>query len=202
MNKKNDCPLSNCPISQFNQWLDEATQTELNDPSAMALATSTKEGIPSVRMVLLKQADKKGFKFHSNAESQKGNEIASNPYASLCFHWKTLRKQVRIDGKIEIVSTEEADEYYKTRPYNRKIGAWASEQSRPLTSRDVLEERIKEYESQYPEGSDIPRPDYWIGYRVVPSKIEFWMDNPDRLHDRFVYTLNDSEQWDITRLYP
>lgn len=202
MNKKNDCPLSDCPISQFNQWLEEATRSELNDPNAMALATSTKDGIPSVRMVLLKQADKNGFKFHSNAKSQKGNEIAKNPNVSLCFHWKTLRKQVRIDGKIEIVDTDEADEYFKTRPYNRKIGAWASEQSRPLESRDALEERIREYKSQYPDGSNIPRPKNWIGYRVIPSKIEFWMDNPDRLHDRFVYTLKGNAGWDITRLYP
>ena len=202
MNKNNDCTLSDCPIIQFNQWLDEATRTEINDPGAMALATCTKEGIPSVRMVLLKQANQNGFKFHSNAESQKGTEIADNPHVSLCFHWKTLRKQVRIDGKIEIVSADEADAYYKTRPYNRKIGAWASEQSRPLASRDVLEERIKEYESQYPEGSDIPRPENWVGYRVIPSKIEFWMDNPDRLHDRFVYTLKDNGEWDITRMYP
>lgn len=202
MNKKNDCPLLDCPINQFNQWLEEATRTELNDPNAMALATSTKDGTPSVRMVLLKQADKSGFKFHTNATSQKGNELAENPHASLCFHWKTLRKQVRINGIIQVVDKQEADDYFMTRPYNRKIGAWASSQSQQLESRAMLEKKIQALEEKYPEGTNIPRPENWVGYRLVPSQIEFWMDNPDRLHDRFLYTKNEQEHWDITRLYP
>lgn len=197
-----DNPLSNDPIKQFNEWLNLAKQSEINDADAMAVATATKDGKPSVRMILLKQADDRGFKFHTNCESQKGMELAENPQAALCFHWKSLRKQVRIEGDIEMVSIDEADEYYANRPYNRKIGAHASAQSRPLESRKKLEYRIKELEQEYPESANIPRPPYWVGYRVKPKRIEFWMDNPDRLHDRFVYIKNDNGNWDITRLYP
>lgn len=195
--------LSN-PIAQFTQWFDLAKENEINDPGAMALATATDEGKPSVRMVLLKQADKDGFKFHSNADSQKGQELEANKQAALCFYWKSLRKQVRVEGFIEIISDEEADEYFKTRPYKRKIGAWASDQSQPLKSRDHLEQKIKDLEKQYPNEESIPRPPNWIGYRLVPETIEFWLDNPNRLHDRFIYKRDhqDKNKWNITRLYP
>lgn len=190
------------PIELFESWLSEARKTEINDPEAMALATSTTDGKPSVRMVLLKQIDENGFKFHTNCESQKGNELTENPHAALCFHWKSLRKQIRIEGKIETVSTQEADEYFTTRPYARQIGAWASQQSRPLESREFLENKIIELQKTHPEGSIVPRPDYWIGYRLIPNKIEFWWDNPDRLHDRMLYTKQNDENWTKTRLYP
>jgi len=203
MNEKNSgYPLLDNPIEQFQAWLDLATEAEVNDPGAMALATCTNDGKPSVRMVLLKQADHSGFKFHTNAGSQKGQEIEHNRNASLCFYWKSLRKQVRVEGHIEIISPKEADEYFSTRPYKRQIGAWASQQSRPLVSREHLEERIKEFEEKHPEGSKVPRPSDWVGYRLVPQKIEFWMDNPDRLHDRFIYEHQEDGNWDITRLYP
>ncbi len=198
MNEK----YSDTPISLFKTWLEEAKNTEINDPEAMALATSTPDGFPSVRMVLLKQCDDLGFKFHTNEQSQKGTQLDSNPHAALCFHWKTLRKQIRVEGIIEKASATEADEYFKTRPYARQIGAWASDQSRPLESREYLENKIKNIQKQYPEGAQVPRPPYWQGYRVIPQKIEFWWDNPDRLHDRLLYTKTSSGSWDITRLYP
>lgn len=194
--------LPNNPIELFNAWLSEATKTEINDPDAMALATTNAKGIPSVRMVLLKQADDKGFKFHTNCESQKGEELAQNPYAALCFHWKSLRKQIRVQGKIIMVDKREADEYFEGRPYARKIGAWASSQSRPLDSRATLEHKISVLQEQYPEGSNIPRPEYWVGYRLIPNTIEFWWDNPDRLHDRMVYTKQENGSWTQQRLYP
>jgi len=190
------------PLILFNNWMEQAKEQELNDPEAMALATCTKSGHPSVRIVLLKSFDEKGFKFHSNAESQKGQEIAENVLAALCFHWKSLRKQVRIEGHIEMASQKEADEYFVGRPYMRKIGAHASAQSRPLDSREFLEQKLEELKKLYPEGSDVPRPDYWVGYLVVPEKIEFWWDNPDRLHDRIVYTKDNQANWNQQRLYP
>ncbi len=197
-----DNPLSSNPIKQFKLWLEEATQNEINDPTAMALATATRDGIPSVRMVLLKQIDENGFKFHTNSESQKGTELFENPYASLCFYWKSLRKQVRVQGVIETVSDNEADTYFADRPYKRQIGAWASQQSRPLEDRKTLEDKITKLEQEYPEGTTVPRPAYWKGYRVKPLRIEFWMDNPSRLHDRFTYDKDDQNQWQVTRLYP
>lgn len=200
---QSDDLLSN-PIEQFSQWFDLAKESEINDPGAMALATATPDGKPSVRMVLLKQADESGFKFHSNADSQKGQELEANKQAALCFYWKSLRKQVRIEGIVEIISDEEADKYFKTRPYKRKIGAWASHQSRKLENREHLENKIKELKKQYPDEKTIPRPENWIGYRLVPETIEFWLDNPDRLHDRFRYRRDskNSKHWNITRLYP
>ncbi len=189
------------PLEIFHDWLSQAKENEVNDPGAMALATSTKDGKPSVRMVLLKQADQEGFKFHTNVQSQKGNEIEENPNVALCFHWKTLRKQIRVEGTIEQATQQEADEYFASRPRARQIGAWASQQSRPLKNRKSLEEQISNLEEQYPKGTTIPRPDYWQGYRVKPHKIEFWWDNPDRLHDRFTYT-KTGNIWDIKRLYP
>lgn len=190
------------PYALFESWLEEARKKELNDPEAMALATATTEGIPSVRMVLLKEHGKNGFKFHTNADSQKGNELSQNPRASICFHWKSLRRQVRAEGVVKTVSDTDADTYFASRPYNRQIGAWASEQSRPLDSRAHLEARITELEKQYPEGTTVPRPPYWKGYLLVPNKIEFWIGNKDRLHDRWVYHQNDKGGWDTNGLYP
>lgn len=190
------------PISLFHEWLDEAKKSEINDPESFALATSTKDGKVSVRMILLKEADKKGFKFHTNEQSHKGCNLHENPRAALCFHWKTLRRQVRIEGIAEKVSPQEADEYFASRPYGRQIGAHASQQSRPLESREFLEKKIAELQKIHPEGTDIPRPPYWAGYRVVPEKIEFWWDNPDRLHDRLLYRRLEDDKWSITRLYP
>jgi len=190
------------PLKIFQDWLNEAKKTEINDPEAMALATCNNNGIPSVRMVLLKEADEKGFKFHTNAQSHKGNDLLENPIAALCFHWKSLRKQIRITGRVERVSDAEADEYFANRPYNRQIGAHASLQSRPLESREFLESRIKELQKTYPQGSSIPRPAYWVGYRVIPQSYEFWWDNEDRLHDRLLFTLNNKGNWEYTRLYP
>jgi pyridoxamine 5'-phosphate oxidase len=190
------------PLVLFQNWLEQARANEINDPEAMALATCGADGKPSVRMVLLKEANEKGFKFHSNAESQKGRAIDNNPWAELCFYWKSLRKQVRVSGKIEIITEAEADAYFAGRPYARQIGAWASQQSRPLESREFLENKIKEYETKYPKGTIIPRPPNWVGYRLVHEKIEFWWDNPDRLHDRFIYEKNNAQTWTITRLYP
>jgi len=197
-----DKPLEQDPYTLFQDWLSMAKESEINDPEAMSIATSTKDGKPSVRMVLLKDTEDEGFKFHTNAESQKGSELLENPHAAICFHWKSLRKQVRAEGEIKIISDDAADEYFAGRPYNRQIGAWASQQSRPLESRVYLEEKITALEQQYPKGQTVPRPKYWKGFLLVPHKIEFWMDNPDRLHDRFIYTRNDNNGWDITRLYP
>tara|TARA_B100001093_G_C26414345_1_gene836978 strand:- start:29 stop:622 length:594 start_codon:yes stop_codon:yes gene_type:complete len=194
--------LPDDPFALFNEWFEQAKKSEINDPNAMALATCTKDGKPSVRMILLKDFGEKGFKFHTNAESQKGHELDENAHAALCFHWKTLRKQVRIEGRVIMAPIEEADEYYKDRPYMRKIGAHASAQSRPLESREHLEQKLEELQKQYPEGSDIPRPSYWVGYYVVPEKIEFWWDNPDRLHDRIAYSKAPNGEWTQKRLYP
>ena len=194
--------LPDNPLQLFQNWLSMARESEINDPDAMALATCGKDGRPSVRMVLLKSFDEKGFKFHTNCESDKGQQLIENPYASLCFYWKSLRKQVRVDGAVIRAGEDEADQYFADRPYARQVGAWASQQSRPLESRDFLENRIREFEKLYPEGTKVPRPRYWIGYRVVPQSIEFWWDNPDRLHDRFVYEKNTDQNWTITRLYP
>jgi pyridoxamine 5'-phosphate oxidase len=189
------------PLELFHSWYAMAETDELNDPDAMALATATKDGKPSVRMVLLKEADARGFKFHTNCESDKGLDLAENPVAALCFHWKSLRKQVRIEGSVAMASTEEADAYFAGRPYARQIGAWASQQSRPLESREILENKIAMLQQQYPVGSVVPRPAYWVGYRVIPVRIEFWLGHDQRLHDRFIYVKN-KDTWDIQRLYP
>ena len=190
------------PILLFQQWLDEAAQSEINDPGAMCLASATPEGKPSARMVLLKGVDESGFKFHTNTDSQKGLEIAANAQVALCFHWKSLRKQVRVEGIIQVIDAAEADTYFASRPYKRQIGAWASKQSRVLESREDLETRIAEFEEKF-KGGDVPRPDDWAGYRIVPKTIEFWQDNPDRLHDRFVFTRGGDGTWGETvRLYP
>ncbi len=188
------------PIALFSDWLAEAAEHEINDPNALALATVDDDGLPDVRMVLLKGHDERGFVFFTNFESAKGREILSNRKAAMCFHWKSLRRQVRVRGPVEIVSDEEADAYYASRPRGSRIGAWASKQSRPLESKLALEKAVAEYTLKYPVG-EIPRPPYWSGFRIKPVQIEFWHDRPFRLHERIVFT-RDGDGWDKTRLYP
>ncbi|MBN9079081.1 MAG: pyridoxamine 5'-phosphate oxidase [Rhizobiales bacterium 65-79] len=189
------------PFELFASWLKDAEASEPNDPNAMALATVDPEGLPDVRMVLLKGFDTKGFVFYTNLESRKGEELRSTMKAALCFHWKSLRRQVRVRGPVERVSDAEADAYFATRPRGSRIGAWASKQSRPLESRFALEKAVAEYTAKYTIGA-IPRPPHWSGFRIVPTSIEFWADRPFRLHDRIAFGRADGETWEKTRLYP
>ncbi|MBZ0164154.1 MAG: pyridoxamine 5'-phosphate oxidase [Notoacmeibacter sp.] len=196
-----DFTLSTEPIRLFGAWLADAEKSEMNDPTAMALATVDPSGMPNVRMVLLKEFSEAGFVFYTNFESTKGREILAAKKAALCFHWKSLRRQVRVRGNIEEVSDAEADAYYRSRPRGSRIGAWASKQSRPLESRFALEKAVAEYTAKHAIG-DIPRPDYWSGFRLVPVSIEFWHDRPFRLHDRVMFTRAGDGSWEKTRLYP
>lgn len=188
------------PIDVFQEWLAEAETSEPNDPTAMCLATVDAAGTPSARIVLLKGIDQRGFAFYTNVESRKGQELIARPQAALCFHWKSLRKQVRVEGPIEPVSAGEADEYFATRARVSQIGAWASDQSRPLDSRATLEARVARIEARY-EGKAVPRPPNWSGFRVVPEAIEFWKDGAFRLHDRIRFWRSGLE-WATERLYP
>ncbi len=195
------------PLKLFQDWLTEAEETEPNDPNAMCLATVGPNGMPSTRIMLLKGLDDRGFVFYTNKESRKGVALAANPVASLCFYWKGLAKQIRVEGTIEHVSDEEADIYYASRPRGSRIGAWASQQSRPLKSRDALTARIEKYEQEYEGQEDIPRPPYWGGYRLKPNMIEFWHAGGFRLHTRFVYTKKDDSEenngdWEKEMLFP
>lgn len=188
------------PLLLFDAWFAEARASEPNDPNGMALATSTAEGRPSVRMVLLKGHDARGFVFYTNWQSRKGGELLGNGHAALLFHWKSLRRQVRVEGAVSAVDDAEADEYFNSRARISRLGAGASEQSRPLASRAELERRVAEMDARYP-GDTIPRPAHWSGFRVAPSSIEFWQDMPFRLHDRRVYT-QAGEGWTVGALYP
>ncbi len=188
------------PLALFDAWLAEATTSELNDPTGMALATVDAEGLPDVRMVLLKGHDARGFVFYTNFESAKGRELLATPKAALLFHWKSLRRQVRIRGPVEPVTGAEADAYFASRPRDSRIGAWASDQSRPLEGRFALEKRVGEYALKFGLG-EIPRPPHWSGFRIAPSEIEFWKDGAFRLHDRLKFT-STARGWETVRLYP
>lgn len=189
------------PHSLFDKWFAEARASEPNDAEAMALATADAAGRPSMRMVLLKGHDARGFAFYTNSESQKGAELAANPCAALLFHWKSLRRQVRIEGTIAPTAESEADAYFATRSRDARIGAWASDQSRPLESRAAFEARYAKLVEEF-EGEDVPRPAYWWGYRLAPERMEFWTDRPHRLHERRLFTLGADGLWVESLLYP
>ncbi len=188
------------PIALFKLWLAEARRAEPCDPDAMALATTSADGRPSVRMVLLKCVDDRGFAFYTNLGSRKAEELDANPHASLCFYWKSLQRQVRVDGRVERVSDTEADAYFASRSRGAQIGAWASIQSKPLEGRFELEARIAKFTAKFHVGS-IPRPDFWSGFRIVPDDIEFWQDKAFRLHERIVYH-RAKDGWTMNSLYP
>lgn len=190
------------PFRLFAAWLEEATTAEPRDPTAMTLATVDADGLPDARMVLLKGVDGAGFVFYTNMESQKGRELTARPAAALVFHWKSSNRQVRVRGRVERVTDQEADAYFASRPKQAQIGAWASQQSRPLESRLAFEKQIAHYAAKYALGT-VPRPPYWSGYRIVPSTIEFWQERPFRLHDRVVFRRETPDApWHKTRLYP
>jgi pyridoxamine 5'-phosphate oxidase len=190
------------PLALYADWLKEAREKEPNDSNAMALATVDKDGMPDVRMVLLKDFDARGFTFYSNTESAKGLQLAANPHAALCFHWKSLRRSVRLRGTVSVVEAETADAYFASRDRGARIGAWASDQSRPLETRFALEKRIAEEAARFGLG-DVPRPPQWIGWRLAPVRMEFWRDRPFRLHDRLEFMRADPQSpWTRQRLYP
>lgn len=190
------------PFALFSEWLEEAGRSEPNDPTGMALSTVDAEGLPNVRMVLLKGHDRDGFVFYTNTESQKGQELLGQGKAAALFHWKSLRRQVRIRGPVSLVSDAEADAYFRSRARDSRIGAWASQQSRPLESRFALEKAVAGYAAKFGLG-EIPRPPYWTGFRIEPVYIEFWRDGAFRLHDRVVFRrASAAEPWTKTRLYP
>jgi pyridoxamine 5'-phosphate oxidase len=189
------------PFPLFNRWFSDAEAHEINDPNAMSLATVDATGLPNVRVVLLKGYDTRGFVFYTNLESQKGQEIEAHALAALNFHWKSLRRQIRLRGHLEAVSDQEADDYYHSRPRQSQLGAWASEQSRPVENRVALEHAFKEIENKYKNEEIIPRPPHWSGRRLVPSMIEFWEDGAHRLHNRVRYQ-RDGSAWTVQRLYP
>ena len=208
MNQKNSLGLNNCfldlddPIQLFKVWMDEAKKSEPNDPNALSLATSDKNNIPSVRMVLLKDFNSNGFVFYTNLNSQKGSELKENPKAAMCFHWKSLLRQVRINGTVIQVTDEEADQYYSSRAYESRIGAWASKQSEELSSRDELINSIEEYKKKYNNKNNVPRPNHWSGWNLFPSSIEFWLDGESRIHERLKYTKVNNGSWIKSLLSP
>jgi pyridoxamine 5'-phosphate oxidase len=195
-------PETKDPFALFAAWLADAEASESKDPNAMTVATASSAGRPSARILLLKEVDERGFVFYTNFESRKGAELTVNPFAALCFHWKVLARQVRIEGPTLGVSDADADEYFRSRARLSQVGAWASQQSRPLASRDTLMTMVRKYEAEYAH-REIPRPSYWTGTRVVPLHIEFWQDGDSRLHDRFVFSrAHENEAWTVTRLSP
>lgn len=194
-----DAEAAEDPIALFGEWFDLAKTSEPNDPNAMSLATATSDGRPSVRMVLMKKVDANGFTFYTNVESQKGHELTANPHAALLFHWKSQRRQIRIEGAVKPVPDADSDEYFHSRSRKSQIGAVASQQSRPLANREELEKKANELAEKYP--GEIPRPDYWRGFLIAPERIEFWQDGPDRLHDRILFE-REGNGWGKKRLYP
>jgi pyridoxamine 5'-phosphate oxidase len=208
MNQKNSLGLNSCfldlddPVSLFKSWMDEAKQSEPNDPNAVSLATSNKNNFPSVRMVLLKGFNTNGFVFYTNLNSQKGKELKENPKAAMCFHWKSLLRQIRINGTVSQVSDEDADVYYNSRAYESRIGAWASKQSEELVNRKQLDETIKEFKKKYGDEKKVPRPEHWSGWNLSPLSIEFWLDGDNRIHERLKYTKGSKGQWIKSLLSP
>jgi pyridoxamine 5'-phosphate oxidase len=195
-------PESVDPLALFAEWLATATASEPNDPNAVALATADEGGLPDVRMVLLKDVDARGFVFYTNSQSAKGRQLTANPQAGLLFHWKSLRREVRVRGPVEVVSEAESDAYFKGRARSSQIGAWASDQSRPMPDRLALAKRIAEYGLKFGLGP-VPRPPQWLGYRVLPLSMEFWRDRPFRLHERLVFSRAEfGQDWTTSRLYP
>ena len=193
--------MADDPHALFDEWLAEARLAEPNDPTAMALATADAQGRPSCRMVLLKGHDERGFVFYTNLDSRKGAELAANPRAALLFHWKSLRRQVRVEGPVEGVADSEADAYFATRARDSQLGAWASDQSRPLESRALFEARYEKAKARF-EGGDVPRPARWSGWRVIPQRIEFWTSRDHRLHERRLFTALEGGGWSEGLLYP
>ena len=189
------------PIELFKKWFSKAEESEINDPNAVAVATSNRHNQPNVRMVLLKGLSDKGFVFYTNFNSKKGNELKENQKASMCFHWKSLRRQVRIIGTVEEVDVKEADDYFYSRPYKNKIGAWASSQSSVMKKRENFLENVKKMEKKYPETSKVPRPPHWSGWRLIPEQIEFWLDGEGRIHERLLYK-KIKNNWLKELLYP
>jgi len=208
MNQKNSLGLNKCfldlddPFELFEKWFVEAKKKEINDPNALALGTASKEFIPSVRIVLLKGFDKNGFVFYTNLNSQKGNEIKENPNATMCFHWKSLLRQIRIVGTLKQVGDKTADDYYNTRAYESRIGAWVSKQSSILKSRDELLNTLEDFKKKYSDKDNVPRPSHWSGWNLKPSSIEFWLDGDNRIHERLKYTLDKNNVWVKSLLSP
>ena len=207
MNQKNSLGLNSCfldlddPIELFKLWMDDAKKSEPNDPNAVSLATSN-NNFPSLRMVLLKDFSQNGFIFYTNLNSQKGNELKENPKAAMCFHWKSLLRQIRINGVVTQVADDVADKYYNSRSYESRIGAWASKQSKELTSRDQLIDSIKEYKDKYNDENNVPRPSHWSGWILSPLSIEFWLDGDGRIHERLKYVKDRNGQWIKSLLSP
>ncbi len=207
MNQKNSNGLNICfkdednPIILFKEWFEEAKKSEINDPNAFALGTINNKGYPSLRMVLLKSYNDDGFVFYTNFNSDKSKAIIENPKVSMCFHWKSILRQVRILGYASKVSDSEADEYFKSRSYGSKIGAWSSDQSSILKKRDDLFKSIEKYKTKFPEQNEVPRPNYWSGWRLIPNEIEFWLDGENRIHERLKY-LKKNEKWSKFLLSP
>jgi pyridoxamine 5'-phosphate oxidase len=189
------------PIEQFRGWFEDASASGLLMPEAVALATATPAGAPSVRMVLLKGVDERGFRFFTNYESRKADELEANPRAALCFHWSVLERQVRIEGDVERLSPEESDAYFRTRERGSRVGAWASDQSRPIADRAALETKVADVEGRF-AGKEVPRPPFWGGYRLRPRRIEFWQGRANRLHDRLVYERGPGGGWTVMRIQP
>ena len=208
MNQKNSLGLNKCfldlddPFELFEEWFEVAKKKEINDPNALALGTASKDGVPSVRMVLLKGFDKDGFIFYTNLKSQKSKELKENPNATMCFHWKSLLRQIRIVGKLNQVDDKIADDYYSTRAYESRIGAWASKQSSILKSRDELLNNLENFKKKYTDKDKVPRPDHWSGWNLKPSSIEFWLDGDNRIHERLKYTLDNNNNWEKSLLSP
>ena len=189
------------PVEQFRRWFEEALAADLHEPNAMTLATAAPGGRPSARIVLLKGFDERGFVFYTNYEGRKARELEDNPYCTLLFYWGELERQVRVEGRASRISKEESDAYFASRPRGSRLGAWASEQSRTIESREALEDRLRELQERYPDDAEIPRPPFWGGYRIEPDSVEFWQGRENRLHDRLIYRRSE-RGWKIERLQP